>query len=331
LHDKSSSYNSKKDMNIFDMLGIKAAIDTIDMQMTPVDTYGLFECRGDMHRVRSNKERYYYFFIDNWRKPATLCFMERGIRHANVLATIKAPQKMIDNCVVSQGMSSKENSYAIDESIRQWLKKNILTRFDVSKVSPVEFHQDPFTENCLLPKISANYFVQQKVFLPYNGRVIHESEIPSIIKKYDFFENAHNPKGSFRGCLRQTEDDGTAVDLATGIRWQLCGSDIGSFRQLQSWIKETNQKKVAEFQDWRLPTVEESLSLLRGEKGKHGSYIHPCFDFKQGYIYTVDRRKPGGYWFVDFRQARVYWASGTMAGGFGRLCRSEYLPGTAQY
>jgi hypothetical protein len=55
-------------MNIFKLLGIKAAIDDIDLQMTPVDTYGLFECRGDMHRVRSKKERYYYFFIDKWNR-----------------------------------------------------------------------------------------------------------------------------------------------------------------------------------------------------------------------------------------------------------------------
>ena len=29
-------------MNIFEMIGIKAAIEDIDLQMTPVDTYGLF-------------------------------------------------------------------------------------------------------------------------------------------------------------------------------------------------------------------------------------------------------------------------------------------------
>jgi len=63
--------------------------------------------------------------------------------------------------------------------------------------------------------------------------------------------------------------------------------------------------------------------LWEGEKGEHGSYIHPCFDLRQGYIYTADRRKPGGCWFVDFRQAKVFWASGTFAGGFGRLCRTK--------
>ena len=310
-------------MNIFDILGIKAAVDDIDLQMTPVDTYGLFECRGDMYRVWSNKERYYYFFIDNWRKPASLCFMERGLRHAKVLATIKAPQELIDNCIVSQGKTFKENSYAIDEPIRLWLKKNILTRPDASKITSEVFEQESNYSAGLLPEISDIEFTQQKVFLPHEGRVISEAEIPSIIKKYDFFESSYNPKGTFRCQLIQTAENNSALDLATGIRWQFAGSDINSLRRLQSWIKEINQKKLDGYEDWRLPTVEEALSLLKGEKGNHGSYIHPCFDSKQGFIFTADRRKPGGYWFVDFRQARVYWASGTMAGGFARLCRKS--------
>ena len=156
-------------MNIFDILGIKAAIDDIDLQMTPVDTYGLFECRGDMYRVWSNKERYYYFFIDNWRKPASLCFMERGLRHAKVLATIKAPQELIDNCIVSQGKTFKENSYAIDEPVRLWLKKNILTRPDTSKITSEIFEQKSNSFAGLLPEISDIDFTQQKVFCHMRG------------------------------------------------------------------------------------------------------------------------------------------------------------------
>ncbi len=28
------------------------------------------------------------------------------------------------------------------------------------------------------------------------------------------------------------------------------------------------------------------------------------------------------YWFVDFKQGRAFWSSGTIPGGFGRLVRS---------
>jgi hypothetical protein len=83
-------------MNIFKILQIDAIVDNIYLIMTPIDSFGLFECRGDMLRVRSRKERYYYFYVDNWKKPASLCFMERGILHAKVLAMIKALQEFID-------------------------------------------------------------------------------------------------------------------------------------------------------------------------------------------------------------------------------------------
>jgi hypothetical protein len=81
--------------------------------MTLVDTYGFFECRGDTQLVKSKKERYYYFYIDNWEKPSRLCFMERGIRHARVLAFIDAPLAMINRCIISQGRSHKGKNFAL--------------------------------------------------------------------------------------------------------------------------------------------------------------------------------------------------------------------------
>ena len=83
-----------------------------------------------------------------------------------------------------------------------------------------------------------------------------------------------------------------------------------------------NDVFFAGFNDWRLPTIEEALSLLEAEKSTEGFHLHRCFDTTQGYIFTADKRKPGGYWFVDFRQANVFWAAGTLSGGFARLCRT---------
>ena len=89
-------------MGLLNRLGLDEEKARIDWEMTPADTYGLFEYRGDMRRVRSKEERYYYFYIDNWQKPDRLCFMERGIRHARVVAYIDAPAEMICRCVSDQ-------------------------------------------------------------------------------------------------------------------------------------------------------------------------------------------------------------------------------------
>jgi hypothetical protein len=47
---------SKKVTDIFTLLEIDAAVDDIDLHMTPIDTFSLFESRRDMHRVRCNRE-----------------------------------------------------------------------------------------------------------------------------------------------------------------------------------------------------------------------------------------------------------------------------------
>ena len=49
-------------MKLLHLLGITGPNTTIDWDITPAATYGLFECRGDTVRVRSKNERYYYFW-----------------------------------------------------------------------------------------------------------------------------------------------------------------------------------------------------------------------------------------------------------------------------
>ena len=72
--------------DIFTLLGIGAPVDDIDLHMTPIDTFGLFESRGDMHRVRCKKrvqvaaweERYQLFSpaaeLGNRGQPGTTCW-----------------------------------------------------------------------------------------------------------------------------------------------------------------------------------------------------------------------------------------------------------------
>ena len=112
------------------------------------------------------------------------------------------------------------------------------------------------------------------------------------------------------------------IDQKTSLMWQRGGLDIGSIRAMQRGIGELNEQGLAGFCDWRLPTMEEAMSLMDPQKNQKGVYLSPVFSKEQPFIFVAAQRKPGGYWFVDYKQGRAFWASGTIPGGFGRLVRT---------
>ncbi len=295
---------------------------SIDWELTPADTFGMFESWGGKERVRNASERFYYFYIDNWAEPAQLCLMERGIKHAKVLARIDAPQEMIDTCVSGQGKGVFDKNYAIDERLRQWLVKNVVDAEDDSKVIPLEGGAVEESLVTGLPRAGEVKVPERQRLLRRETAFIREGEIKAIVRHGNFFDSQYNPLGVFENCLVDNGDGKTVTDLATGIMWQRSGCDITNIRNVQAYVEELNRARFAGHDDWRLPTLEEGLSLLEPQKNAKGLYLHSCFSKEQPFIFVADQRKPGGYWFVDFKQGTVFWASGTIPGGFGRACRS---------
>ena len=308
-------------MRSFKKLGIGETV-SIDWDITPADTFGIFESWGGKDRVRSKNERFYYFYIDNWAHPAKLFLMERGIKFARVLARIDAPQEMIDSCVAGQGKGLLDKSYAIDGTIKQWLKENILEADGESKVLPVEgdFEQESLETG--LPGKDESVPELETIKLRDEPAIIAEDEVADIVTRNKFFDSQHNPGGVFENYLVDNGDQLTVTDLRTGIMWQRGGCDITTIKQVQLYVQKLNQEKFSGFDDWRLPTAEEAFSLLESSKNDKGLYLHHCFSRDQPFIFLSDKRKPGGYWFMDFKQGTIFWASGTIPGGFGRVCRS---------
>jgi len=114
------------------------------------------------------------------------------------------------------------------------------------------------------------------------------------------------------------EDQGEVVlDRATGLMWQKSGSPVPmSYTETKKYLKELNQKKFAGYDDWRLPTIPELLSLLEPEKQSNGLYINSMFDKKQWWCWSADLRKKDegsaeSAWHVGFNLGLVYWSSVT--------------------
>lgn len=298
-------------------------ISPIDWEMCPELTFGTFESWGGRERVRSNDERVYYFYVDHWDDEPKLFLMERGVKHAKVMAEIKAPRKMVEDCVAEQGWAARfEQTFGINSQIRDWLIKNVLDDGDPGLVVPVVDEEEMEDMGPSLPGASVAAFAGESVTLPAAHVFIQEEEVGDVIRHWNFFDSEHNPEGRFDNCLVNGDSDDTVVDLKTGLMWQREGLDINSIRKIQRSLAELNAEGFGGYHDWRLPTIEEALSLMEREANDKGVHLHPCFSKKQPFIFVAAQRKPGGYWFVDFKQGRVFWSSGTIPGGFARLVRA---------
>lgn len=312
-------------MGIFANLDINPeTYPSIDWDLLPAETFAIFESWGGKNRVRSASERHYYFFIDNWQNPASLYLMERGIKHARLMAKIKAPQSLINRAVSSQGKTKGlDRTYAIDHNLENWLKENVVDSADQKLVEPI--HNDRKAENpeTKLPSHTQPLPEIATISLPSAKGELAEEDAPGLIRKYNFYDSRYNTTGSFENYLVDNGDQLTISDKVTSLMWQRGGCDITSIRKIMNHIDKLNKDNFAGFNDWRLPTITEALSLVEAEVNDKGLHINPCFSKDQPFIFLANHRNPGGYWFCDYKHGSVFWASGTIPGGFGRVVRTE--------
>ncbi|MBM9520464.1 DUF1566 domain-containing protein [Desulforhopalus vacuolatus] len=299
-------------------------ISPIDWEMNPSFSFGTYESWGGRERVRDNNECVYYFFIDGWGDEPKLCLMERAVKHACIIAEIEAPQKLLQDCVDGEGkVAIFEKSFTINQAVKDWLIKNVLSEEGVSDlVKPIVETVDIEEMGPPLPDASSVQLQGEVVTLPSAAQIINDEDIAGVIRKGNFFDRELNPEGRFENLFVAGESPEVAVDLRTGLMWEREGQDIHSIRTMRLNLERVNKEAFAGFSDWRLPSMEEALSLLEPERNMKGLYLHPCFHKMEAFVFVNATRKPGGYWFVDFKQGRAFWSSGSIPGGFGRFVRT---------
>jgi hypothetical protein len=114
------------------------------------------------------------------------------------------------------------------------------------------------------------------------------------------------------------------VDHATGLMWQKSGSEsYMTYGEAQEYVKKLNQEQFAGYDDWRLPTIPELMSLLEPEKQSNNLYIDPIFDSKQIWCWSADRLSSGAAWPVYFRSGYVGWGDSLHGTYYVRCVRSR--------
>jgi hypothetical protein len=130
------------------------------------------------------------------------------------------------------------------------------------------------------------------------------NDVEKMLKEKNFFDGDFNKNGEglqHEYELIQRKGEKLVIDHTTGLTWQQSGSEQDlSFNKAKQYVHDLNRRKFAGYANWRLPTVEETMSLLEPERRNGELHVDPVFDKKQDWLWTVDESAEGQAWGVSF-------------------------------
>jgi hypothetical protein len=133
---------------------------------------------------------------------------------------------------------------------------------------------------------------------------LFETTVSDMLAKRNFFDfkNNKNAPGFDNDYEPQSfGGDKVVVDHATGLMWQKSGSRyLMTYAEAIKWVENLKAKGFAGFHDWRLPTLEEAMSLMEPQTNESNLYIDSRFDPTQAWIWTIDKYASSLEWVVYF-------------------------------
>jgi serine/threonine-protein kinase len=106
----------------------------------------------------------------------------------------------------------------------------------------------------------------------------------------------------------QLNSEGIVTDRSTSLVWQQAGSDHPvSWYEAHKYIEQLNQVRFAGHANWRLPTVNELISLVTEVPRAVDLCIEPIFDQDKRWLWSSDRRSFVAAWYVSLDLGYVSW------------------------
>lgn len=195
----------------------------------------------------------------------------------------------------------------VDKLQRELMEKNELLAASVPKTAyEIIQKRYEFLSNQTLNKKSAK--ASPKTFTQLNLRsqalesLSHE-EVKRMLKEKSLFDNDwNNTGGELRHKYELLENGKNKImmDHITGLVWQQSGSEGPlDYTKAQNYVVELRQMNWGGYKNWRLPTLEEAMSLM--EREKNGAlHIDPLFDQKQSWVWTADKENAAVAWVVNY-------------------------------
>ncbi|MCI0618885.1 DUF1566 domain-containing protein, partial [bacterium] len=129
-------------------------------------------------------------------------------------------------------------------------------------------------------------------------------DVKKMLVEQGFYDKEKNENG--KGITHQynvitQSGQQLIIDHTADLTWQQSGSEkIMTYDSANAYIAQLRRENYGGHSDWRLPTLEEAMSLMQPEKNMNGLYIDPEFDRTQSWIWTADTSSTGLAWVVYF-------------------------------
>jgi hypothetical protein len=131
---------------------------------------------------------------------------------------------------------------------------------------------------------------------------LSSGEVDAMLVQHDLYDKWRNAGG--RGPAHRYEprvigDTVVVLDRGTGLMWQKGGSETLDREQALEYVRRLNLERHGGFDDWRLPTLEEAMSLVE-PKAREKLHIAPVFKKGINFIWSADSAGEGRGWVVYF-------------------------------
>ena len=131
--------------------------------------------------------------------------------------------------------------------------------------------------------------------------------VNAMLVIHGFYDKNRNAGGKGLAHQYEPHNIGDAVvvaDRATGLMRQKGGSDPMTLPAAETYIGGLNAERFAGFGNWRLPTLEEAMSLME-PRAYDGVHVAPVFPRNESFIWIADRATDGRSWLLSFHDGAL--------------------------
>ncbi|MGE0083811.1 MAG: protein kinase [Desulfococcaceae bacterium] len=103
-------------------------------------------------------------------------------------------------------------------------------------------------------------------------------------------------------------ENGTVSDESTGLMWEHGGAEYPlTWKKAGEYIDSLRRQRFAEYENWRLPSIEELMSLLIRTPRGRDFCMEPVFDQTRKWLWSCDLCTFISAWYVSLDLGFVFW------------------------